>query len=229
MSQDDSVSPKRTFEVLLAGMGPKLKRVLGAHRIPPADAEDVLHQALLALVCQWDTIRDPEGWLLVTLRRHCLMYWRTRRRRLYSAVDATLLEWLARPQAPPQERSDLLADLRHMIRRLPPRCRAILELRFQLGLEPGEAARRLGYRDSSMPKVTNRCLAALTREMLVDATPGPLAPAVPPAPAGNLRGAVRAPAGIPDSHAARAATAAPPAAPSAPAAPPHRPLGLRLR
>ena len=29
-----------------------------------------------------------------------------------------------------------------------------------------EAARRLGYQMSSMGKITNRCLAALTRELL---------------------------------------------------------------
>jgi RNA polymerase sigma-70 factor (ECF subfamily) len=228
MSQDDSVSPAGAFEHLLAGMGPKLKRVLAVHRIPPMDAEDVLHQALVALLCQWDSIRDPEGWLLTTLRRHCLMYWRTRRRRLYSAVDASILEWLAQPQAPPQERCDLLADLRLMIGRLPPRCRTLLELRFQLGLEPAEAARRLGYRDSSMPKVTNRCLAALAREMLLAPANPPL---VSPVPAGPLRGAVRAPAEIAENHAARAAAAPPSAsaARSGAAAPPHCPLALRLR
>jgi DNA-directed RNA polymerase specialized sigma24 family protein len=94
------------------------------------------------------------------------MYWRSYRRRLYSAVDSTLLELLSQPMAPPQERSDLLYDLRHMIERLPPRCRSLLELRFQLGYEPAEVARRLGYRDSSIGKVTNRCLAALAREMM---------------------------------------------------------------
>lgn len=147
-------------------MGPKMKRLLATNHIPIEDAEDVLQQALLALVYQWDSIRDPESWLLGTLRRICFMYWRSYRRRLYSAVDSTLLELLSQPMAPPQERSDLLYDLRHMMERLPPRCRSLLELRFQLGYEPAEVARRLGYRDSSIGKVTNRCLAALAREMV---------------------------------------------------------------
>jgi RNA polymerase sigma factor (sigma-70 family) len=166
MSHDDVASSASTFEQFLKAMGPKMKRLLAANRIPIEDAEDVLQQALLALIYQWDSIRDPESWLLGTLRRNCYMYWRSYRRRLYSAVDSTLLELLSQPMAPPQERSDLLYDLRHMIERLPQRCRSLLALRFQLGYEPAEVARRLGYRDSSIGKVTNRCLAALAREMM---------------------------------------------------------------
>jgi len=166
MSRDDVASTASTFERFLKAMGPKMKRLLTANHIPIEDAEDVLQQALLALVHQWDSIRDPESWMLGTLRRHCLMYWRNHRRQLYSAVDSTLLEWLSQPVAPPQERSDLLYDLRHLIERLPARCRSLLELRFQLGYEPAEVARRLGYSDKSIGKITNRCLAALAREMV---------------------------------------------------------------
>lgn len=166
MSHDDAASSAATFERFLKAIGPKMKRVLTANHVPIEDAEDVLQQALLALVYQWDTIRDPESWLLGTLRRHCLMYWRNHRRQLYSAVDSTLLEWLSQPVAPPQERSDLISDLRHMIERLPARCRSLLELRFQLGYEPAEVAHRLGYRETSIGKITNRCVAALAREMV---------------------------------------------------------------
>jgi RNA polymerase sigma factor (sigma-70 family) len=166
MSHDDAASSSPTFEQFLKAVGPKMKRLLAAHHIPTADAEDVLQQALLALIYHWETIRDPETWLLGALRRHCSMYWRAHRRRLYSAVDTAILEWLSQPVAPAQERGDLLSDLRQMIERLPARCRSVLELRFQLGYEPAEVARQLGYRDSSIPKITNRCLAALAAELI---------------------------------------------------------------
>jgi hypothetical protein len=42
----------------------------------------------------------------------------------------------------------------------------VLRLRFRLGYEPTEVARMLGYRESSIGKITNRCLAALSRELL---------------------------------------------------------------
>jgi RNA polymerase sigma factor (sigma-70 family) len=178
MSHDNVASLSSTFERFLKAMGPKMKRTLAANHIPIEDAEDVLQQTLLALVYKWDSIHDPESYLLRTLRNNCFLYWRNHRRRLYSAVDSTLLELLSEPVAPPQERSDLLSDLRHMIERLPQRCRSLLELRFQLGYEPAEVARRLGYRDSSIGKVTNRCLAALAREM-VGAAVGQAVPAAP--------------------------------------------------
>ena len=151
---------------------PRLKRLLASYRIPVADAEDLVQQALLALLYQWDTVRDPESWLLGTLRRRCLMYWRGNRRRLYRAVDAAILEWLSEPMAAPQERADLLADLEKLIGKLPQRCRSLLRLRFRLGYEPPEVAAKLGYRASSIGKITTRCLAALNRELLASGMTG---------------------------------------------------------
>ena len=127
-----------TFEDFLKAVEPRLKRLLTQHHIPSDDAEDVLQQALLALLYRWEQVRDPESWLFGTVRRHCLMYWRTYRRRIYSAVDSTLLELLSAPLAPSQERTDLICDLESLIDRLPRRCRSVLRLRFRLGYEPPE-------------------------------------------------------------------------------------------
>ena len=163
---DQSPEPTAEFDDFLKRMEPRLKRLLATYRIPNEDAEDVLQQTLLALLYQWERVRDPECWLLGTLRRHCLMYWRNQRRRIYSAVDSTVLEWLSEPVAPSQERTDLLYDLEVLLDRLPSRCRSLLKLRFRMGYEPLEVARQLGYRASSIGKITTRCLAALSRELL---------------------------------------------------------------
>ena len=90
---DPLPEPSASFDEFLRRMEPRLKRLLGTYRIPPEDAEDVLQQTLLALLYQWDRVRDPECWLMGTLKRHCLMYWRNSRRRIYSAVDSTVLVW----------------------------------------------------------------------------------------------------------------------------------------
>jgi RNA polymerase sigma factor (sigma-70 family) len=166
MSSPEPSEPAVSFDDFLKRVEPRLKRVLATYRIPAEDAEDVLQQTLLALLYQWERVRDPECWLLGTLKRHCLMYWRTNRRRIYSAVDTTILEILSEPVAPSQERTDLLCDLENLIGRLPSRCRSLLQLRFRLGYEPMEVAEQLGYRASSIGKVTARCLAALSRELL---------------------------------------------------------------
>lgn len=155
-----------SFEDFLKKVEPRLKGMLASYRIPPEDAKDVLQGAFLALLYQWDQVHHPERWLLGTLRRHCLMYWRTRRRKIYSSVDSTFLELLSEPVAPSQERSDLLCDLENLIARLPSRCRSLLQLRFLLGYEPPEVAHRLGYQVSSIGKITTRCLAALSKELL---------------------------------------------------------------
>jgi len=88
-----------SFEDFLTAVEPKLKRLLAVYRIPSEDAEDVLQQALLALLYTWERVRDPESWLFGTVKRHCLMYWRTHKRRIYLAVDSTILEWLSEPIA----------------------------------------------------------------------------------------------------------------------------------
>lgn len=154
------------FEDFLKAVEPQLKRLLAKYRIPSEDAEDLLQQALLALLYQWERVRDPERWLFGTVRRLCQMYWRTNRRRIVSAVDTTLLEWLSEPMAPTQERADLLCDLECLIDRLHPRCQKVLRLRFRLGYEPPEVAAKLGYQKSSIGKITTRCLVALSRELL---------------------------------------------------------------
>jgi len=67
--------------------------------------------------------------------------------------------------APEQEDADVRRDLEMAIERLPERCRALLSLRYRQGYEPPELAERLGYSPTSISKTTNRCLAALTREL----------------------------------------------------------------
>jgi RNA polymerase sigma factor (sigma-70 family) len=180
MIRQDQAVPEDTFGDLLERVEPRVKVLLSAYRIPPQDAEDLLQQALLALLYHWDRVREPERWLMGTLRRQCLMYWRKNRRSIYSAVDSTLLELLSQPVSPAQERDEMRSDLSALVERLPPRCRSILDLRFRLGYEADEVASMTGYRLSSIAKVTNRCVAALSRLIF-------LSPSLHPARSGGER------------------------------------------
>ena len=154
-----------SFEELLKGLEPRFRAVLARFQIPEQDAEDLVQQALLAYVRKCPTVLKPEAWLLGTLRNRCLRYWRARRRRLYTAVDTAILEGVASEGTPCQEQADLRRDLKGAMGRLRPRCRSILGLRYGMGCEPRETARRLGYKESSIYKLMERCLAALSNQL----------------------------------------------------------------
>jgi len=157
---------EQPIEEILEDLQPRIQYVFSRFRIPPQDAEDVLQQTLLTYLYKRDSILDAERWLIGTLRNRCLLYWRDRRRRLYTAVDKALLESVAHSEDSPQERSDILRDLNSALAKIPNRCRNLLWLRYRQGYEPPEAAQELGYRASSIYKVTERCLAALTKSMV---------------------------------------------------------------
>jgi RNA polymerase sigma factor (sigma-70 family) len=165
MSALNTSAAESSLELFLKYVRPRMKTLLVHYGVPPQDSEDIVQQALLALLYQRHAIRDPEAWLMGTLRNKCLLYWRERRRKLYDAVDAAMLELMAEPLPPEQESEDLRRDLEAAIERLPERCRALLALRYSQGYEPPELARRLGYRPTSISKTTTRCLAALTQQL----------------------------------------------------------------
>jgi len=155
----------RSLEDMLIEMRPRIRATFARFRVPEQDAEDLLQQSLLTYLHKEQTVKDPERWLLGTLRNSCLVYWRTKRRSVYQAVDRALLEALAKPQAPRQENDDLRRDLDCAMSELPGRCRSILEQRYTYGCEPAETAKQLGYKSSSIYKVIERCLAALSRQI----------------------------------------------------------------
>jgi RNA polymerase sigma factor (sigma-70 family) len=154
------------LEELLHQVEPKLKRVLWRYRIPLQDADDLLQETFLIMVSKSGSIRNPEAWLVATLANRCIIYWRKQRTQLWDLVDTAILELLAETDAPAQERSDLRTDLENLLSQLPDRCRSVLRLRYGLGCSTAETAERTGYRQSSIRKVTHRCLAALSERLL---------------------------------------------------------------
>jgi RNA polymerase sigma factor (sigma-70 family) len=163
-AQPDLAEP--SLEEILGRTESKLKRVLSRYRIPAQDAEDILQETILILVSKLGTIRNPEAWLVGTLANRCIVYWRRQRTRLFELVDSTILELLAEGEAPAQERSDIRSDLEAMLACLPNRCRSVLRLRYGFGCTTAEVAEQTGYCKSSVRKVTRRCLAALTEQLV---------------------------------------------------------------
>lgn len=152
-----------TISDLLAKARPRIKLVLLHYRIPAQDAEDVLQEALMDAIRQWETIRYKQAWLLGALRFKCSHYWKRQKADRLLAVDAPILEELSAPQPPAQERNEVLLDLQSLTRALSKRHRAALWLRFGVGLSTEEVGRKLGYCPSSIRKLTGRCMVRLQR------------------------------------------------------------------
>jgi RNA polymerase sigma factor (sigma-70 family) len=155
-----------SLEEILARAEPRLKRVLSRYRIPAQDADDLLQETFLIMVSKAGSIRNPDAWLVATLANRCIIYWRKHRAKLWDLVDTAILEMLADVEAPPQENAELRYDLDSLLSHLPDRCRSLLRLRYGFGCSTAEMAERMGYCKSSIRKVTRRCLAALTEQLL---------------------------------------------------------------
>lgn len=153
------------LERLLESFRSRARAITASYRIPEEDGEDLLQEALLTFLHKRDGVHKPEAWLAATLRRRCLMYWRTRRRSLLKQVDTSILELMAQRGQTPQEGVDLRLDLNRALGRVPDRCRSLLVARYRQGLSPSEMARSLGYRSSGIYKLLERCLTAFTSRL----------------------------------------------------------------
>lgn len=155
----------RSLEELLDHIYPQAERILTRHGIPREDAEDLLQETLFALIFNWNRLSSPEAWLVSTLRKRCLHYWRKRRESRFEAVDGRVLEALAGAGAPPQEQAELRHDLNAAFARLPGQYRDVLRLRYGLGWRSSEIAEKLGYESDGMRRLTSEGLVSLSREL----------------------------------------------------------------
>src|SRR4029077_10277547 len=124
MATLDHPELRESLNILLKSSRPRLERVLRNFEIPPEDAEDILQDAQLTLLYKWDKIRSPESWLIGTVKKKCIMYWRKRRGTVDEAVDPAIRALLAVPQAPDQEKAELPWALNRGMARVSIRCRS---------------------------------------------------------------------------------------------------------
>jgi RNA polymerase sigma-70 factor (ECF subfamily) len=153
------------FLGLLESARSRLNGLQALFRVAPQDFEDLVQETLLALWRKHRQIDNPEAWLLSALRLECLRYQRREIRRRETAVDTDGLERLAGSAGWSEADLGVRHDLRRLVRKLPARHRALIHLRFGLGLTLEEAAEQLGYRPASLKKTTTRCLHALRRKL----------------------------------------------------------------
>lgn len=146
--------------------GPRLKRIAARFRISADEVEDLLQDAWLAAVREWERLENPEAWLARTVFFLCCIHFRKRRRRRWLLLmDRYLLEALPPLHRPPQERADLVRDLIAVCALLSQRERLLLHCRYGLGLTCEETAARLGCRPASVGKLTERAVARARSEL----------------------------------------------------------------
>ncbi len=56
------------------------QRIVSSYHIPAEDAEDIIQSSLLDLLYRYDEVKDPRAYLLRSIRKHCILYWRRHRR-----------------------------------------------------------------------------------------------------------------------------------------------------
>ncbi|MFG3709372.1 sigma-70 family RNA polymerase sigma factor [Micromonospora sp. NPDC047730] len=123
-----------------------------------AAAEDIVQEAFIDLYRRRAQVREPERWLRRAVASRCTSWVRRRiLERRHAFADPT------RPVTAPHES----ASVRAALRRIRPRQRAALFLRYYLDLPEREIAETLGCPAGTVKTLLHRGLAAL-REHLDD-------------------------------------------------------------
>ena len=116
-------------------------------------AEDLAQEAFARVFPKWSTVENPHAYLRAAVVNACRS-WQSRR-----ASERAKLPLVATPGST-ELAFDVLADA---VAALPYRQRAVLVLRYHLGLREAEIAEALGCRPGTVKSLTSRALAALRK------------------------------------------------------------------
>lgn len=155
------------FEEFVAARGAALVRIARGLLRDPHHAEDVVQDVLAKALVKWSSVQradDPDAYVRRMVVNACTSFWRRAVRREYSSDHDSLPERRV-PDATGDvaERDRMLA----LLRRLPPKQRAVLVLRHYEGLADAEIADLLGSSAVTVRSNAHRGLAAL-RTMLAE-------------------------------------------------------------
>jgi RNA polymerase sigma factor (sigma-70 family) len=152
-------TPAEVLPELIGQLRPRLAKVLRRYRIPVQDAEDLIQETLTILVSKGSSVHNLAGWLIATVGRRCIIYWRRRRRAETRRVEVAQLPEL--PVRGDQERRLMQLELNGLSRPLKEPHRQVMHCTYQLGMTDEEIAAALGLRPSSVRKQRSRAVAAM--------------------------------------------------------------------
>ena len=171
MSADARVDRDRrqgsiALTTVLEQVQPQLVKMLKAYRIPLPDSEDLMQDAMLALVTGWTDIRDPGAWLVGALRNLCRSYVRRQSRSKVAGADLEHLERLAGAVPDAQAQHGARLDLERLVGELRPQQRRLVWLSFGLGLDAHELAQLLGGTTPASVRQARRRALSRLRELI---------------------------------------------------------------
>ena len=153
---------------LVAEYDGALRRFVGARCGDPARVDDVCQEVWAAVGRALPGFRgdaSPRTWILLIARRKLIDAWRADAP--ITALDDELLDQV------PSPRSALVAEerraaLRRALAALPPGDRELIELRYVVGMKPGEIADATGGRANTVAQRLVRALRRLRALLLAD-------------------------------------------------------------
>ena len=158
-------SPSVTFTSYVRDRGPVLLRAARALTADPHDAEDLLQTALTRTYLAWERIADRravDGYVRRTLFNARTSQWRRRRVDEYACAE---------PPEPATGRVDDAAEEQAVrdavwraVRRLPPRQRAMVVLRFYEDLSEARTAEVMGVSVGTVKSTVSRALTKLRHD-----------------------------------------------------------------
>lgn len=152
---------EREFREFVAERSPALLRTAYLLTGDVHHAQDLLQTALIASARRWARIRDreqPEGYVRQALYRHQINWWRARARRPEVLAAAP-------PERPADRDHTTETVQRHalieVLRRLPPRQRAVVVLRYYEDRPEAEVAQLLGISVGTVRSQASKALVKL--------------------------------------------------------------------
>lgn len=195
-----SPPPSPTFTSYVRDRGPVLLRVARSLTSDPHEAEDLLQTALAHTYLAWDRIADHralDGYVRRTLLNARTSQWRRRRVPEYCCAE---------PPEPRGVRSGDAAEEQAVrdavwraVRRLPPRQRAMVVLRYYEDFSEARTAEVMGVSVGTVKSAVSRALAKLRHDLALAADVAPHAvpgPAPEVAVATPVAGGTAPPAGV---------------------------------
>lgn len=155
---------KLEFSAFYADNKDRCLRAAIAGGMAPDRAEEAVAEAFARAWANWRKVRttqSPTAWVVRTAVNADISWWRKRRREVTSDTPPDSPTWAA------EGSSDLVAA----VRRLPPRQREVVVLRYLLDLDTAATARWLGIAPGTVSAHLHHALAALREHLTPEGMP----------------------------------------------------------